>query len=123
MFDFDSFEQSLEPPRAQLDGHVYIGRVLSIEEWEPYRARAAELEEAERNGKGDSAAFTAFAAEYLRAIFPTPPWWKVWVRDPVPRMLTHAGLVKALYDFFAHQARAIALMSGASPTAGTDSPS
>lgn len=125
MFDADKFDLELGAPQIRLRGRIYTGLILSFEEFSPFEQRSMQLDTSEQK-KTDPAAwereFRTFARDYLYAIFPRPPWWAVWRRDPVPLMLRHRGLLQALKSFFHCQARALEVMSGTSPTtAGPDS--
>lgn len=124
MFNADAFVGELGAPQLKLDGRTYVGRILSFEEFAPFEERSNALDAPTRTrDERWRAEFQAFAADYLRTIFPRPPWWHFWWRDPVPRMLAHPGLLAGLTDFFGIQARALQkMMGGASPkTAGSDS--
>lgn len=125
MFDADAFDVELGAPRLKIDGRHYTGRILSFEEFAPFEKRSLALDDPEQQ-KDRAAwelAFRALARDYLRTVFPAPPWWALWRRDPVPRMLRHPGLLGALQDFFVIQARALKMMVGApsQKTAGSDS--
>lgn len=123
--DADQYAAALEPPRVRIEGRVYSGRVLSIEEWQPYGRRAKELNDAQQAKAEDPsvpAGLDAMAEEYFRAIFPKPPRWMPWRRDPVPALLRHPARLAILKGFFAHQVRQLKKLV-AHLTDGTDSPS
>lgn len=123
--DADQYAAALEPPRVRIEGRLYSGRVLSIEEWQPYGRRAKELEKAHEANPEDHSVrsgLNAIAEEYFRAIFPAPPWWTPWRRDPVPALLRHPARLAILKGFFAHQVRQLKKLA-AHLTDGTDSES
>lgn len=115
MFDADAFDVELGAPQLKIGGRLYVGRILSFEEFAPFEKRSMELDDPDRQKDRTAweAAFKALARDYLREVFPPPPWWAVWRRDPVPTMVTHLGLLKALKSFFETQARALKMMVGA----------
>lgn len=125
MFDADAFDVELGAPRLKIGGRTYVGRILSFEEFAPFEKRSMALDDPaprQEHPERWKAEFHALAADYLRTVFPAPPWWQFWRQDPVPQMLAHHGLLQGLKDFFEIQARALKLMMGASQkAAGSDS--
>jgi hypothetical protein len=140
--DADRYTASLQPPRVRIDGQVYSGRVLSIQEWQPYGTRARTLETAmdealKAKGEGETATtiqqvdtvvqhyrdeLAMLARQYFRAVFPAAPWWAFWRKDPVPKLMLHPARDAILKDFFAHQVGLIKKLR-AHLTDGSDSPS
>lgn len=142
--DADKYSRALESPRLRLEGRVYTGRVLSIDEWQPYGTRAqimqdalnAALEKLQKSETGGAVDRSLVVSEidnlqtslddlmrsYFRAVFAKPPGWAFWRRDPVPVLMRHPSRNAILKSFFGHQVTQIKKL-GAHLTDGINSPS
>jgi len=142
--DADKYARALEAPQLRLEGRLYTGRVLSIDEWQPYGTRAQimqdalnvalkKLEQAQTAADPNRGAVVSeidklqrnlddLMRSYFRAVFPQPPRWALWRHDPLPALMQHPSRNAILKAFFGHQVRQIKKL-GAHLTDGIDSPS
>lgn len=108
MFDTREYLKSLEPPTfVSADGRPYVGRVLSLHEWQRFEPRMA----AARAHKLAGDDLRRLIEDLVGAFFPRGR--KFWTRDfwqPVAwhiRKLPPIGQLRACYDFMRSQGRAL----------------
>ena len=114
-FDADEYLAALEPPRFRFRGREYTGRLLSVEEWEPFRGRLASLD---ADGE-DVGELRDLLREFVDTLFPRE-WWRVWRPRVSDLFLTlpFGAQLAAFQDFVQAQARA---MQQQAPTPGSNS--
>lgn len=126
-FSADVYVAALEPPTFQVGGQVFVGVLVSADEWwklQPKMARAA-------IGESSAREQLELMEEMTNLSFPRP-WWAVWRRRVwyhVSR-LPWAGQLEAVASFTAAQATANngtawarERMARAGATSGPGSPS
>lgn len=108
MFDSREYLESLEPPQfIAADGTTFVGRVVSVDEWEPLKERMA----AASGGTFDVKTLNALLRDLTYLFFPRgwrfwtkkfwrPAWWYV-------RRLPSLGQLQATWSFMRSQARAL----------------
>lgn len=110
--------KALEPPTITIGRHTWVGRILSYEEFAPFRDGLLRLADDAKEPLSPAEQLT-FVESYLRAVFP-PRWAMVWRGDPVRTLMRSPPVVlhEVLKDFLACQLRATTTrMPGAtSPT-------
>lgn len=107
MFDSREYLEALEPPVfiAQ-NGVRFVGRVISVDEWEPFKERMLAVGEAT-----DFTAVFRLHRDLTQLFFPRgrrfwtrrfwrPAWWYVSRLPPL-------GQMKAVYSFMQSQVRAL----------------
>lgn len=102
-FNADAYLKALRLPSITLGGRTYTGRHLSLDEFLPFAERVAKL----GAGKLSWEETKHLVRDYCRAAFPQP-WWQKPVAEKLLRT-PPAVIKKALSDFFACQARAMAV--------------
>lgn len=123
VFDSREYMRSLEPPRfVAPDGTEYVGRVLSLPQWQRYEARVT----AAKNRQLDWAEVNKLILDLCDAFF--PPTGSLWsyvtgrrrtVRWHVSRM-TPVMQMAALWDFMKSQGKASGVLLPETP--GTTQP-
>lgn len=115
MYSAKDYLAALEPPRFEApDGKVYVGRVVSQEQYLPLQAKLLAFGE-----RKDLASFTALARAVCDLLFPRP-WWKVWERSVYSHVMalpSYTQRMRAVLDFLACQDRV--MREDASPAADT----
>lgn len=127
MFDADQYLESLKPPEIKLQGKVYKGRLLSLEEWLPFEQTLGAFKTVKENGNAvqDLAAMKSVIRKFCEVVFPTP-FWQIFnpFKKTVAEMviaLPPAVMFKATRDFFESQARGLdALRAEAQEIQGTE---
>lgn len=106
MFDGDAYVRALDPPAIKLDGRVYMGRVLSIDEWVPLEPALRKIQ----GGAGTLADAYHVIGEFCRIAF-KHPWWAFWRRPVYKKImkLPPAALTEVTRDFLESQARAMGM--------------
>jgi hypothetical protein len=115
-FDADERLANLARPAIKLGGRVYVGRLLSIEEWEPFEERM----EALKNKTMSEPSVREFFREYGHTIF-ARRWWERWKGDPTDRLLREAPIVQleAFVSFWVAQQRAMRPSKATAQTSGS----
>lgn len=110
MFDSRQYLESLEPPVfIAPDGSRFIGRILSIEEWQPFEMRMQAAGRGELTGQQ----MLAFMYQITSAFFPrgwrfwTKRWWRPCAWHI--RRLPPVGQLRAVYSFMRSQRLALGM--------------
>jgi hypothetical protein len=105
VYDADSRLSQLDRPAIRLGGRLYVGRLLSLEEWEPFELRMEQLKESTMT----QPEVRRFLCEYSDAVFARRYWWQVWQRSPTQRLMRSptAVQVEAFTNFFVAQRRSM----------------
>ena len=110
MFDSREYLEAIRPPEfIGSDGARFVGRLLSIDEWQPYEERMR----AASRGELTWPDLQRLLADLTRAFFPRgwrawtarfwrPCWWYV-------RRLPPLGQLRAVYSFMQSQGKALGL--------------
>lgn len=115
-FDADAADDELaravsaiDPPTFRRGGCLYVGRIISFEQWRRFepglrRWEAGELTEFQ---------VRTLVYAYVAAVFPHP-WWKVWRRSVAWMVISlpHVQQAKAMQRFLASQTPANAVWLG-----------
>lgn len=118
MFDSKQYLESLEPPVfIAPDGSRFIGRILSIDEWQPFEMRM------QMAGRGELTGPQLFKLlrDITGAFFPRG--WRFWSRRWWRGCWYHVhrlppiGQLRAVYSFMLSQRQALGLEM---PTLGTE---
>lgn len=108
-FDSQQYMAALQPPTfIALNGRKYVGRILSVDEWQPYQIQMRDA------GRGDGTVdwnkLRKVMYNITKALFPKP-WWKFWERGAIYwlRKLPPVGQMRAVWDFMQSQAKALGM--------------
>lgn len=113
MFDAQAYLAALEPPVfIAPNGRRYVGKVLSVDEWEPFQEAMRDITTAQAKAPPYAAGdgwkpLQQVLYRLTDAFFPRP-WWRFWQRRVSYwiRRLPPEGQVKAVWDFMRSQGKA-----------------
>ncbi len=111
--DADALAARFDPPTVRLGGRVYRGRILSIEEWDPFQTRIERIQSRDEDDKLGQAEMIALFREYGNAVFGRRRTWWEWTLgiavNPTERLLKLPpnAMLDVFLSFFSCQGRAI----------------
>lgn len=122
LLDADALAARFDPPTVRLGGRVYRGRILSIEEWDPFQVRIERIRLAEGdNNKLGQEDMVGLFREYGHTVFGRRR--TLWERvlqiptDPTERLmrLPPSAMLETFLRFFSCQARAMGAAEPSTP--------
>lgn len=129
-FDADAYLEAMQRPSVTIDGRVFVGRLLSFDEWSAFAGRFTPAASGVRgNAIEQNQKFAALVRDVTTAILGTGrPWWAFWrptIAQRIARLPAAAQIAflnsfsRSQADAFEADAAALASLTGTTPSSKT----